>query len=884
MRGHAISLLLSLLSTFSALANCSWTPRFSGAFRVTAYDVEVDSDGYVWLATGYGVQLLQPLGGGRYAPVGSVAVPGTTRTIALSGNLAYAGSGSRVYVVQRSGDKLTLGNSMDAGGTVNDLIVYGPYLFAATSNGIAHIEPIELRRTSVTLFTSRANVTSLAILGTTMYAADGDFTVERFTLSIPSLPQGIGTLESLARSSSVHAAGDKVYVSDELGQSTDIFSGTTHLGRINFGTNAFAPLASDVFFAAGPQRTVRAIDAATISRVAQLYAQQLVPVGGTNNRIYAMARRDDTLFVAAGDIGLVIYDVASLGAPRAVASYGDGAKHSALAIGDKAYFADGTTISESSIDRSGISLAPARSFNVTSTLMHDSGPNSLLTSNGAELRVWSIDAAATSFTATLGANIRSAVLSGNTIIANLVDDSVWRVPLAGGGSPPVTGSARYLARAGNAVMLATLTDDGKTSLRYYANGDVTAPPRVFTLDGAAIGGVALSATSAAVFTFRGLNVVDLASGAVRVLPASDRTIPKQLAFSGTDLLVLGDLVLAVWDTTKDALVREHPLPVTPLQMSVTNGVALIASSSGSTAIAYNGMLPKGSAVGGNRFYKKTVAAANNLYLFEDGRIDVFWTGSGAAPAYATTVISPGAIDVAALPQAVYALGGFGTVTAYSPAGAQLAQTTIDEGPGSQPLAILAVANTIWITFEKGCTTGTCQRKTFVLDPQTLAVLQTMNGGATRAVTSLARVYALFALPDEMRILNANPASLAPIISRPAPANATDIAFADGRVYVIANKVYAYDNSLLPAGEFLEASNAPANLAIEGDCAVITGRAEHPQQYTLPAFNAAGLAIQVPSPVKVLAQQPNRLFLLTEHSLEVWTNAPPPATGKRRAAN
>ena len=884
MRGRAIPLLLVLFSTFSALADCSWTPRFSGEFRVTAYDVAVDSDGYVWLATGYGMQLLAPLAGGRYAAVSSLAVPGSTRVVALNGSDAYVGSGSRVYVVRRSGEKLTLGNSVDAGGSVNDLLVYGPYLFAATSNGIAHIDLFDLHRnTNITLFTSRPNVTSLALDGSTLYAADGDSSVETFTLAIPSFPQGTAPLDSLTRSAAVHVSDNKIYVSDELGQSTDIFSGPTKLGRIGYGTNAFAPLAGDTFFGAGPQRTFRALDAGTPTRVAQLYAQQLVPTGGTNNRVFAMAKSGNTLFVAAGDMGLAVYDVSSLAAPRALASYSDGAKNSALAIGDKAYFADGTTIAELSINRSGISLTPLRSWNAATTLMHDSTATSLLTSNAAEARIWTTDGS-TSFTATLGANVRSAVLSGNTIIANLTDDSVWRIPVNGSPAAVDGVKARYLARSGSAVLLGTVTDDGKSVLRYYAGGDLTAAPRLFTLDGVAVGSVALNSSSAAVFTFRGINLVDVNSGAVRVLPASNRTIPKQLAFSGSDLLVLGDLVLAVWDTSKDLLTREHPLPVTPLQMSVTNGVALIASSSGSTAIAYNAALPAGATVTANRFYKKSAVADIDLYLFEDGRIDVFWTGSGAAPFYRTAINVPGAIDMAALPNAVFTLSAFGAVTAYSSAGAQLAQATIDEGPGSQPLAILTVANSVWVTFEKGCTSGLCERNTFVLDPNTLAVISTMNGGATHAVTSGSRVFALFTLPDEIRNLNVNPASLAPIVAVPGPANASDIAYADAKVYVIADKLYTYNTSLMPAGEFLDPSNAAASMTIAGDCMVLSGRSEQPQMYVLPQFTAASQQILVPSLVKMLAQQPNRLFLLTEHSIEVWTNAPPPAVGKRRSAN
>src|SRR5215210_3714591 len=192
MRGRvAILSLLFPLSSFlfslsPATAQCSWTPRLSIPFRTTALDVSVDGP-YLWLATGYGVQLLQN-DGTRMA--GSVALPGATRVVRSDGRgTAYAGSGSRLHVLRGGANGVSVVRSVDAGGAINDILISGSYLFVATSNGLAHfdvIDPANPIRTSVVLSTSSPNVTSLAAAGTRLYAADGDTSLEVYTISIPS--------------------------------------------------------------------------------------------------------------------------------------------------------------------------------------------------------------------------------------------------------------------------------------------------------------------------------------------------------------------------------------------------------------------------------------------------------------------------------------------------------------------------------------------------------------------------------------------------------------------------------------------------------------------------------------------------------------------------
>src|ERR1043166_8064171 len=160
---------------------------------------------------------------------------------------ACAGSGNAIAVVQKNGRALKLVRTTDAGAQVNDLAVTGSAVYAATANGLAQFDLLDWSRRA--LATSSANVTSLALVQNTLYAADGDATVESFNIDIPSLPQATGALTgSLARVTSIEANGGKLYASD--GRQTDVYIGTTKAATLPFGVTTLAPLARAVAFVA----------------------------------------------------------------------------------------------------------------------------------------------------------------------------------------------------------------------------------------------------------------------------------------------------------------------------------------------------------------------------------------------------------------------------------------------------------------------------------------------------------------------------------------------------------------------------------------------------------------------------------------------------------
>lgn len=883
MRGCVAAVLLLLSSSFSLdlHAQCSFAPRYSGQFRSTVHDVAVDGS-FLWTATGYGVQLLE-----ADDVVDAAALPGSTRVIAAGGNgLAYAGSGSKLVVLRRNGRRIEIVRSIDAPAAVNDVVLAGSNLFVATRNGIAHydlVDPTNPVRTTAVLTTSRSNVTSLSLARDQLYAADGDQTVEIFNVSIPSLPQRTGALEALPRSGAVHATADGfVFVSDEIGRNSDIFGGTSRLARVPYGSTSFAA-SGGVFFVAGNDRTLRAISLADPARPAELFERQLVPLGGTSNVISEIVRSGDTLYVAAGDLGLLTFDVSTLAAPYPLLSYGGGATTSALILPGsvpRAYFTDGGgTLVETSLELA--TLRTTQNPGVPS-ILHDSRGSDLLMSTGSKLSLLSFGST-TPLEFTFRANVAdAAILDDNTIVALLSDEakSVWTVPATAGATPQQLdlGGAKisYLAHSGSTWALSEVREDGTTVIHM--------PAKKLTVNGAATGGLAINTTHAAFFNFSGLNLLDLASGAVTTLPSSSDVFPRQLLFAGTDLLVLGDRALTVWDTATRTRTRTHTLPANAARMHAGAGRVVVATDEGMLVLDYLAELPDLTREPSrNHYYTKAVTGRDRLYLFGDDGVDVYST-EGLTPVHVTSAREPGMVDVAATPEQFFTLAGDGTVTAWSRAGAQMARTVISDGPDSQPLSIFTAGDAVWVTLSKGCTGGTCEKRTLVLDPRTLAVTFSFAGGVTDVTTSGTRAFALLDLPDEIAAFDlTNP--LVPVMTAhvAAPPSALSIAFANNSVLVLGEKLYSYSQALVSTGERFDASaSTEQQIEVIGNCALVIGRGENPELY-----NAGTLAnpatIDVPSPAQVIATQPGRVYVLTEHSIEIWTSAAVAPPVRRRSA-
>lgn len=883
MRGRVqvLLLLVPFLYATPAFPQCSWTPRASAQFRTTALDVVVQ-DGLVWLATGYGVTIIDAA---TLVVADAVALPGSTRVVhAGPGGVAYAGSGSRLYVLTRNGNQLNVVRFVDAGGTVQDIVSAGSYLFVATSNGIAHFDAIEATnpiRNPGTLPTTSTNVTSVAATPTKLYAADGDSSVDIFSISTPALPQRTGELDSLPRAATVHATGDMVFVSDAIGQNTDVFIGTTRIARLNVGANAFAASAEGVHFTAGTDRTLRVVNFNSTSAVHEVFEHELSPTGGTDNVIHEIVRAGDKLYVAAGDIGLAVYDLGSFAAPYPIAAYRTNITTSVVISGDRGWFADaGGTVSEQRIDASGLAMTTERTWS-GGTLVHDAEGSQLLTSNGSTATIWSLGGAspAQAQTATFRATVKAARFHGDSMVAVLADGSVWR-----GGSTPqqvTLPPIAFLDRAGSAFAFAELRDTGSTVLHFYATSDFSQEAVKQTLAGVTTG-LAMNATRAALFTFEGIRVTSLSGSGGHTL--AQPSIPRHFAFSGDDLLVLGDRTLSVYEDAQ-TLVRTHELPASGLVVDGEPSVAAIATVEGMMAVSYLAApQPAPTVPFASSYSSKIVAAGERAYLFDPDGIGVFSTATGDLPRYMTTVSAAGIIDIAATASALFTLSAGGTVRAYSTHGVALGQMTIDEGSDAQPLAIDTAGNAVWVSISKGCLTGGCQNKTLVLDPATLGVTSSMNGAVLDVVTSGNRAYALFEFPTEVRVIDvASPLQPSQLHAIPSPNRATSVAAHQGRVLVLGDRLYEYaENSMLLNGMHFAAitPDKAQQMRVDGNCLVITARGANPETYNATTLIPSPPQYDVPSPVRSIAILPGRLLLLTTHSLDAWSSLPP-GNPKRR---
>ena len=901
MRGRAIAVLsLLLLSSWPAFGQCSFSRTYGAAYRASYLDLAVDG-GDLWAATSYGVQLYER----AFDPpqlVASLALPGVTRIVRpVGGGTAYVGSGSDIVVVRRpatsNGRALEVVRSVDAGGTVNDLLLYGTYLFAATSNGIAQFQlfdPMNPTKTAATFATSSANVTSLAVRDTILYAADGDSSVERFTLSQPATPAAVNAFTSLPRSVSVKSSNGRLYISN--GNVTEVFLGDTSAATIPFGTTSFAQITGDEVYVAGDDRRFHALDLTVPGNPVELFESELSPTGGTINRVMALQTFGGRVYVAAGDLGLVTYNSISFGRPYPVRGYSGNAT-SVIVSGSSVYTANATGgITEYSITNTG-SLNTVRTFGGTTPLVvHDVVNGFLLTSSGATANYWALSATTPTplRTVSFARPIVSAALIGTVGYLVLDDSSFWRVDLSA--SVPAVQRVTlttnlvptFVVRDGNALFLGGATANGTTEIDYYPT--VQSTPQTLVIQGVPAGNVAVKNGVAAVFTFQGLTLIDFnAGGRVTIVPNSSSPIARGLAFSGTKLLVMNDRGVDVWNLATQRIEKTIALPSPGTAIVSNDTVAVATTESGLAAVSPNATtnVPTPIATSsGNTYYRKIVAGTDRIYLFDGRGIGIFSTARTNAPDHLGTINAAGTLDLAALGDRLFTTAANGTVTAYSRDGAVVAQRALSEGNDVQAQSLFVAGNALWLSISKGCLTGGCEKTTLVLDPQSLVITDRLAGGTIDVRTSGTTAFAIFNLPNTIRTYNiADPLHPSVLAQRDLEGNATTIDAANNVVYALGDKLYAYAQSnLAKAGEFTITGSADVaqKLRIDGNCAAITGRTFDPLFFTAGTWTTSTTPFRLPAAVRSIAQQAGRIFVLTDYSLEVLSTGTAPSPTRRRA--
>jgi hypothetical protein len=884
MRGRAVVLLSLLLLSLPAYPQCNLAPVYSAQFRSSVLDIAVDNND-LWAATSYGVSLYDR----SVDPpklVGSIAVPGVTRVVRVVGSTIYAGSGSSIVSIRRNGSRLETFQTRDAGGTVNDLLITPIAIYAATSNGLRLIDP--LTSATQTLTTSSPNVTSIALSNSTLLAADGDDSVERFSIS--GIVQSIAPLTGGVKSAQVvRINGTRIYVSDRI-QKTTIYSDSgTLLATVNTAFTAMAPLAGDIVYTSTNDPHVHAVDFTTAGTPVEVFDQAGTPAGGTINRISALQRAGNRLYAAGGDLGLLTWDVTSFAAPFPIHGYNDVPATSVVTIGGSMFvsrIAGG--IYEYKIASNG-ALTEAKHWDARTHTLRDGLTNGLLLSNSGTIAyVWPSTSSSPQAFATVdfGVPIDAAALVGNTAYV-LSSKALFRADIAAAApkSELVALSGMkpsWMARAGNSLALAEETTDGEhTSIRLLTG---TSLGNAVVVNGVPPAGIAANGNIVALFTYLGITLVDFSTSTTTVIPNSTSSValPQQLAFNGTTLLEMTDTSVLAWNTTTRTLIRQFIVPASPTAIHGGTDpllpIASIATSDGVASIVLNSPVPSPAlyaAPSGNAYYKKIAIGGQRMLLFDGRAADLYELAT--APRWVAGIRTGGLIDVAASDDAFYTLSGSGNVQKYSLDGTLLAERTIINISESVPLRISVIRGVPWVVGSKDCLR--CAEQTTLIDPQSLVPVGTQTGGIVDVSVDGNTAYAIISLPNELRVINAtDPQHPSVITAQPvdAAAHLTSIVETHGTIYALGDEVYVYSTALTATGTF--PSGSTTLLRVAGDCMLLTGLTS--QLYKLPAFTTATTP-GVPAPAQSLAVQNGRAFIITDDSLEIWSASPLTAPARRR---
>lgn len=913
MLGRVAVAFSLLLVPVVAVPQCNVTQVASVPFRASYLDIALDGND-LWAATSYGVSLydrsVDPP-----ALVVSFPLPGVTRVVRAANGVIYAGSGSMLNVVRKNGRSLQLLRAIDAGGIVNDLLLTTLDLYVATSNGLSQwdlLDPTTPTKTPAVFTTSSSNVRSLALSGSTLFAADGDSSIETFNISIPSIPNGSGSIASLPGSIAVTAANGRLFISD--GFQTEIFanldgggSSASRLASDPFGAVSTASITSTAIFAAGADNRVRAFELASAAAPVETFRVDLLPSGGTVNRIGRIATASNRLYVAGGDVGLLTYDTTSFATPFPLRSYATGGTTSVVSLGTN----PGTNVYVS-LAASGITefsqtstgaLTQLRSWDSKNDTVWDGGNGFLLTSSGATAVLWALSPTTPTLVSsvTLRAPIVSAVLVGTTgyfVLSETNGNTLWSADLTQLTAVALqivlaATSPSFIARSGSAVALAELRTDGTTALSYFPSPDFTKTPATASVSGLATGGVALSGSLAAVSTFNGITLVDLASGTTSLIPQSNGAIARGLVFAGTTLVEMTDMALLIWNTQTRTLTRQFTLPAVPVAVNVgpDNAVADLATEDGITSVQIAATTRVPSLLyttSGNSYYKKLVASSQRLYFFDGRSVDIFTNTMQYTGGIGTTLVA----DVAASDTGLFSIQNNLAVTSYGRDGNALATSTINEGSDvdSTQLAIASAGGAAWASILLNCHNGGCEGKTIVFDPRSaFAQTITMTGFVRDLVTNGNRAYVLTELPNEVRVVDiSDPAHPVILLSRSSEGTQLPraIAFANGTVYVLGEKLYAYAaGDLSKSGEQLVSyvtdpasgvTYVDQHLRADGTCLSMTGRQFSPQ------FVSGTPVIASPAAARFIALQPGTFYFLTDYSVEIWSTKPLPQPSRHHA--
>ncbi|HEX7419926.1 MAG TPA: hypothetical protein VF505_08560, partial [Thermoanaerobaculia bacterium] len=629
----------------------------------------------------------------------------------------------------------------------------------------------------------------------------------------------------------------------------------------------------------------------------ELFDDELAPTAGTVNRITALQIAGGRLYVGGGDSGLATYDISHFAAPFPLRAYAIGATTSVVITPDAVYAGLSNTGIQTMTRSASGSLVIQHAFsNDNSETVQDGSNGFLLSSTDATLKFWTVKADPPQLitSSTFRTPIRSAFFSDLTAIVLLTDGTLWTTDFTQLNPAPVRVASGLstlvqLAHSTHATAATEISATGTTTLHFWS-GDLNATPVDTTIPGASTA-LAVSDTSAAVFTFRGITVVGT-DGGQTVVPGSNSALLLALQIANGKLIALDDQgLLSVWDLATSRLDKTIAIPggAVAIDAAQDSTVVAIATSTGVATVNYATTTSLPSVIAHtdtNAYYKKAAATATRLYLFDGRVIDAYELGSSAGPRWIWSVTALGVIDFAASDAMLFTLSSNQTVNEYSNSGTLLRSSTLNAGSDTAPLSIAAVAGAPWVSFSRGCITTTgCEKRTNVLDPQSLVSTASFAGGVIDVTTNGTLAYAIFDMPVETRIYDVTD-NLHPSVqvTRATVVTAVAISYNSGTVYLLADKVYGYsESSLTPTGEQLSAvlPASTADLVIDGGCATLAGRSISAETYVLPPWTAAA-GIAVPGSIRTLALAGGRLVILTDYSIEIWSRTTATKSPKRHA--
>jgi hypothetical protein len=526
----------------------------------------------------------------------------------------------------------------------------------------------------------------------------------------------------------------------------------------------------------------------------------------------------------------------------------------------------------------------------------------ILTSSGAELRLWDVAPAtpASLGSITLAGAIRSGAIEGSIAWAVLADGSLWRVDFSAQSPAPgqvaVTGSPDFVAASSAGFATADILEDGNTRIRFVPGSDPAGQGTEVTIEGASNGGIAIGTTPVvAAATFRGLTLVDFgAGGSIRIVEGTNQSPVRGLRIEGDRILLVTADRIEARSLDSGALVRAFPTGSTLTSISGSGARAIAASADGfaiaNLETASRQPEPIALPDTGSRYYRSLARDGNLLWLGDSERIDLYRVDSSAIPRHQAEVSFAGSavpVGFAAAGGKLFTVSATGTVESWRPDGSRESALTLNEGSLQQIDGITSVGGAVWVSVTTDCLTTGCRKLTVVIDTRSgLVRSAALEGGTLDVVAHGNLAAAITTLPSEVRLYDiGDPAHPQFLSSKAVSDNPVSVDFDATRVWVLGDRLRAYSRPGLdliatyfdpwvtdPLGRLSYLDQA---VRVAGACLLVAGRSAAPTLWS-PAGDSL---TQVPAPgvpdaVRGVAVSASSIDLLGEYSLQVWSSAPP----------